>query len=244
MRGRLLAAALIAAAPLLAPPPAAAFQAEAPPADALALARLVTPPETYVEMAVKGGRTGFLGGSEADPDAKALEQRYPGIYADAWKALEPEMRRMAIAAQPAFERRLAALYARLLTPAELTGLRAFYASPTGRKLIRVMHANLDMAPMLDDAVSRPDAQVSAEALAAAQAEAKRKALAALTSDDEAALAGLARLMPLAKLQSVAAAVQKFTLETINEPQPEAEARMQQVVEARMTAFIAARDGTD
>ena len=235
---RLFVAALLAAAPAAASAQAPAPAAADPQASlALELAKLVSPSEALLELVIASARTAFFGALNSDPESQALEKDHPGIGQAVWDALEPEARRAAVESAPQLWEKIARVYTKNLTPAETRALIDFYGSPTGQKAIRAMYASVDMAPMFKDAIDSPDGQISAGSLAKGQRAAAAQAVSAMGPEDEAALLALSRAIPLAKLLAVGQDVQKATLEYLNEPDPENDARIEALVSETMERYM-------
>lgn len=233
--------ALAAAPPLLAqppsPPPRTAAQTGAD-----ALVRLLYPPE-MVDLQVPIARRAFLAGIASDAEMQKLSATYPGLVDAMWAAVAPALRADFALKQPRLWAQLAALYAARLTPAEIEGLRSFYAGATGQKLLRTMFGAVDAGPMIRDVLNRPDGQVSGESAARVVADAKAKTLASipasLTAEDKAAYARLAKTVTAAKAEEISREAQKLILDWVNEPDPAQEARIQKIVVAVGTRYIAA-----
>jgi hypothetical protein len=158
-----------------------------------------------------------------------------------WSAVEPEFRRAVIESRPGTLERLARLYTSLLTPSELVITRDFYASATGRKVIRAKYAEMDLAPVVDEIVANPDGKVSAQALENSEDGMKRKLAQDLTDDDMAALEAFIKALSREKALKVAAAVQSLTLEIMNEEDPELEARIDELMMAAMEQYMKEQD---
>jgi hypothetical protein len=108
-------------------------------------------------------------------------------------------------------------------------------------MIKAMYSNVDLSPMIESVVADPDAPISAEALAAAQAKGRDRAVATLTKSDEAALLKLADKIGMQKMQTVGDAVQKLSLEMANESDPALQERVGKLVGEAMERFMKERD---
>ena len=245
LRTGLLAAALLfatfgadaharPAAPAAAPAPAPAPR----PYKGEALARLVSSSDGILDLEVVTARRAFFEASRQDADMAAAERQYPGLVDAIWKALEPELRRASAEDSPKLAKRLAAIYDSNLTASEQDALLVFYSSPTGQKMIHDLYAGVDGTPVVVAAMRNPDAPVSAEAFAALNESGKRSAVRALDASDQPALAALGRSLDLDKLGAIGEQVQRTTMEWVNEPDPEGDARMEKIVEAAVKRHIA------
>ena len=243
MRGAILflAAAALAAPAYAQAPAAASPTAQEPSAEALALAQLIEPGGESVSVAVVAAKNGFMKLLSEDADARSLEEDYPGIYEAAWTAIEPVIRSSVEADTPKLWDKLARLYTARLTPQEIAGLRRFYSTPTGRKLLRTMQENADLMPIMQAAAESATSVVSAEAMQKAQAPGRAAAVRTLTPEDDAAVKQLSQSISLPKLYAIGAEVQRVTLAWMNEPDPELDARIEKVVEKEMTRFMAEAD---
>ena len=217
-------------------PPAIASEQAVDP-EALELARIMTPLEDYMAREIRMARQAFLAVSATDPDAKALETDYPGLYAYTWKALEPELRRYTSQSHPALLRRLAQIYQRHLNPAERQALRTFYLTPTGRRVLHTMYYETDATPMVDELVANPEAKISAGSLAAVQRNGEAKVMAGFGPADEEAGRALMRGVPAAKFQTVSEAVAALTLELANQADPVWDAKAEKLTLKAMKRFM-------
>jgi hypothetical protein len=237
---RLLPLALLAcAAPGLAAAPEApaAQQAAEPGPVAMRLAAVAMPATLYIEREVKVAGLAFLALPGGNADSGALEKEFPGIHAAAWKALEPEVRRYAAESHPQIVKRLAQLYHEHLTGPEMEGLRTFYETPTGARILRTVFEGADYAPVVNDLVSSPEATISGDAIAAARKTALDKVAAEVQPADEAAARALLRAIPPAKAAKLTQAVHEFTVRSSNERHPEFEARVERIVTEAMQRFM-------
>jgi hypothetical protein len=210
-------------------------------AEAMALAQLAEPAGDSTAAAMALAKKAFLTFLKEDADSAALEEEYPGMSEAVWAAMEPVMRESVEADTPKLWQRLARLYTQRLTPQEIAGLSRFHATPAGRKMVRTMQEKSDLTPIMEAAVASPEGEISAEALVRAQAPGRAAAARAITADDEGALKQLSQSISLPKLYALSAEVQRVTVEWMNEPDPALDARLEKVVEDRMTRFMAEAD---
>ena len=194
-----------------------------------------------MDAALAASREAFFAILKEDPDSKALESEYPGIYQDVWKAMEPVILKSVDDDMPKLWNRLARLYTERLTPAEIAGLRRFYATPTGQRMVRTMDEEADLAPMVEAITKSPDAPITTEVMRKSLAPARAAVVRQITPQDEAALTGLQKSISLPKLYALGAQVQRVTLEWMNEPDPEFDARLDALIEKRMERFMAEAD---
>ena len=239
-RFALRAACLALAAAVPAVPTAAAPPAATPPIQqdrAAALAELVSGSHILLPIELHYARIGFDAGFDTDPEAKALVDENPGLREAIWAAVEPEFRRSSIEGHPALLASIAAVYRSRFTPAELEAVHSFFASTTGRKLVRAMYDGMDVGPIIAEAVGGAD-KISAGALRAAEDAGKKHAVATLGPEDDPALRALAEGVSMAKLQAVGAEVQKLTFDYVNEEDPAFDARVDAAINAAVEKYFA------
>jgi hypothetical protein len=210
--------------------------AQEPSASAIALAKLVSGGEAGIEVEIALARTGLKGGLELAFEVKDIETEHLGLFDAVWTAVEPEVRRSIIADAPVFEDRLARLYSNSLTLTEIEGLKSFYSTPTGQKLIRSMYSGLDATPIIESAITG-EGVISQEAHDAMVESATRKA--ASSVDPSAGdLAILERSISFEKMQRIGAEVRKLTLEWVNQEDPEFEAKLDELIGAAADKYFA------
>ncbi|MCW3846940.1 DUF2059 domain-containing protein [Sphingomonas sp. LB-2] len=148
------AAALLIAAGAIAPLPAVAQTAAPMAADparqtlGLQLAKLLNPEALTMAVLDRmlGDRTAQA--MLADPDMKAMEERYPGILKAMVEAMKPILIRHLRQALPSMWDRLGTFFAAELSEEDLRAAIAFYGSPTGTRMIELMAEGLDLGPMI------------------------------------------------------------------------------------------------
>ncbi|HYD38823.1 MAG TPA: DUF2059 domain-containing protein [Allosphingosinicella sp.] len=237
IRALLAALAFAAGAPLAKAEPSVPAQAPQPvSASAAALAEVVVPADRFTEIEVSVTRQGLIAAFTQELGAD-WQTQYPDLLEAIWKDTEPELRRLSARNRPMLMQRLAALYTARLTESETTTLAAFYRSPTGQKMIRVMYEQADYSPMVKDMLAHDRGEVSAQALRATHESGKARLFEQLSEADKTALVELARTLPIAKMRAVGAEVQRLTVEWINEPDPEMEASIERVMAAATERYF-------
>lgn len=224
----LAAAAIATAAPPASPPASGPVSGPVSPA-AATLAELVAPAEASIEAALAQLRQGIAVAFAQELGAD-WATKYPGLLEAIWADVEPEMRRESARSRPMLMQRLAALYASRLSESEIIVLNRFYRSPTGQKIIRRMHADVDYAPIVNDLLATDGARVSVQAVRSMGDKGKARLYDELTDSDKEALTELARSLPMAKVQKAVAEIQQAAADWMNEPDPELEARMAGLME--------------
>src|SRR5689334_8974069 len=132
-----LGLALISAAPIAAAAPAAAAPQEAPAATAQAieLARLMSPRDLLVDMEVREYDKHFVPSLRSDPEMKSLDDQYPGLL----DAMHQASRGLVAEAMGRSVGKVQASVAKLVessfTPADIVELINFYRSPIGQKTV-------------------------------------------------------------------------------------------------------------
>jgi hypothetical protein len=207
---------------------------------ALALARTLAPADTLLAAELALGRDGFFGTVAKDPAFQDGEKRFPGLADAIWKAMEPELRSIVAQTTPQLWARLAATFRSQLSTSEIAGLRVFYASSTGQKMIATMYGNIDAAPIIEQVIASPDAPITSESFAASQEPAKRKIVQSIGPEDEPALLALQKTVTLEKMGRVGKEVQRITLEWVNEEDPIFDALVEKVIEAAAERHMNAR----
>jgi hypothetical protein len=216
--------------------PQAAATVKAPSQAAFELARIIAPANQMLEAELSIARRGFAMLPEADPEFAKLEKEHPGFVEVLWKGAEPELRKYMVVQLPRLHETLAKLYSSRLSEAEIDGLRQFYSSPTGQKLVMAMYANVDPAPLIQSFVK--EERILEQAVAAAQADARAKAIQSLGEDDEAAFTRLSQVIALEKFKALGEDTQKLLVKWVNEPDPEFEARIEKVMEQVAERYFA------
>jgi hypothetical protein len=136
-------------------PPAAASRAPLPdtPARRAAALKLAQSAQS-IETLKTGSLRGFAEGLRhvaAQPGGLAeIEKKYPGFTEEMIKRGSPAMAREIERVGPDLWRRMADIYVVELTDDELARYIAFYSSPTGGKLMRLINENADIDPLLKD----------------------------------------------------------------------------------------------
>lgn len=145
MSKKLLLAASLAASSVFLPAPVALAQTEAGALSPAAqrFGTLFVPTELSIETAVAGFNKEFEPAMRADANVVALDQRFPGLIEVAGNAGRSTMERVLRARIPETQRRVGALAATRLSPAELDVTNAYLGSPAGQRLQRIMAETAD-----------------------------------------------------------------------------------------------------
>lgn len=182
--------ALLATLPAAAqtvPSPAPAVTAAPSPA-ALRIATRLASEEVVVAQTRRMLRQQLPAAMSANPDMKKLEQQLPGVTAEMIATMEPIILASLIRRLPAYQREVAAVYQRRLTPDELVAVGAFYESPTGARLLTLVRDGVDYSALLDKQLrSGGEAPISRAELAATITPAVQPAVAGLSDAEQLAL---------------------------------------------------------
>ena len=135
-------AALILAAALLAPLPAAAQTAPAASSaadaryqKAMTFLKLLNSPERVKAQVRDGYFEGFTETVAAHPEAKALEEQFPGIFQEIAEATFPYVEKLVLDALPELWRLQATLLSQRMTDAELADCANYFTSPAGLRTV-------------------------------------------------------------------------------------------------------------
>lgn len=237
----LLAAACLIAIPGLASAqaapaaPAAPAQAATPSPQALAMAQLFMPEELMEKVALRGAVRGMAAAARNDPAAREMEEKYPGISAAIWSAVEPEFRRFAREEHPNYLIVIASIYSSNLTPRELDALLALYSTPTGQKIIDQLHR----AMLPDEVVAETvrTGEMPETAMRSAMAAQARKVYDSLTAEDRAVIVAAMRSIPMEKVQRVNSELTQAVMQWASKPRPELDERIRQLVEPVVQRFV-------
>jgi len=172
-----------------------------------------------------------------DEDSRQLEKEYPGIFAATWAAIEPQLRKSLGAENERYWAALEDLYISRLNEPEAQALLKFYRSPTGQKLIRNLHMNVDVMPIIPQVLNSNSGAVSADQMRAVTDAAKVKALQSLEADDMDSFQELSTGLSLQKLGEIGQATEKLTLEWVNKSDPEFDSRLEALMTKAMEDYM-------
>lgn len=160
------------------------------------------------------------------PEKKALYAANPGLKAHLSAAMKVELAAILRKDLPALRRDLAALLSGEMAAAEISQTLAFFASPTGQKMMTHMYDGV------------------ANSSAANETEAQQAAMAALTAslsaEDYPALMAFGATPAATKLQAVTPKVQALTKAWAAKMMVDNEARMKAAADKATAAYLAKR----
>lgn len=180
------------------------------------------------------------------PQIAALDQAKPGLIDAVVQAMIPVLKTYTARVQQDYRPRMRALFASRLTPAEAVEIATFYRSPTGRKMMSGVSANMSMDNTLADisdhvsagkdptAINVKDAQVEKDLFGATQS-----AMKGLSQDDLIAMGRMALEKPaLLKLNGMIGDMIALRTRMENEqPNAEENAAIEAAVIAAMTQHL-------
>jgi hypothetical protein len=248
--GHILAAALVqanpATIPAQPPPPASVATVVATPAAkalALELANLLDGEEVTRIQLDKAFNQSIPAAMRAAPEYQALERKYPGLIEFTLVRMRPSLNQYALSRMPALLEQVATIYGSHLTEAELRQVLAFYRSPTGAWVITTVANGSDTSAILQRAMQNPEGQIDGGDLRAATTGAAMPALAAgMTPERIKDLLGFVATPAGRKLRAINAEVLAASAAWTNGKNPEAEARITQVVVDAIREYITKADG--
>jgi hypothetical protein len=180
------------------------------------------------------------------PQIAALDQAKPGLIDAVVQAMIPVLKAYTARVQEDYRPQMRALFASRLTPAEAVDIATFYRSPTGRKAMSGVSANMSMDNTLADisdeiaagkdpaTIKVKDAQVEKDLFGATQS-----AMKGLSQDDLIAMGRMAREKPaLLKLNGMIGDLVALRTRMENEqPNAEENAAIEAAVIAAVTQHL-------
>lgn len=172
-----------------------------------------------------------------DPDMAALEKEYPGLIKALIAAVGPPLRAQTMRELPKLWERLAGVYARHFTTAELRELLGFYPGPAGTRLIAGVARSMDYSELMTDMMRNDTSVVTAEGMLAGQRAGVRGALQELTSEDRAQLVQFGLSETGRKIWRVTPELRAIVVAWSNEGTAAEEALIEKIAADTVTAFI-------
>lgn len=240
-----LGLALVAPAPVaaIAPANAAPQTAQAEAADAIALARLMSPRALLVDMEVREFDKHFVSSLRSDPEMKSLDDEYPGVFEAMHKAsrglVSQEMGRSVDQIHLA----VAKLIESSFTPADIVELSDFYRSPVGQKTIRQMAASADAGQVYSQAVKEREFKLTEEQVAAQVHDNAKKAVQNFTPEEQMEMMLFMAKPSFGKLAKAQPRIQKILADEFNAPDPEFDRQVEQAMAAAIERHIASFEKT-
>ena len=236
----LLGLALVAAAPVPAMALADADRpvAAAPAADAIALARLMSPRDLLVDMEVREFDKHFVPSLASDPDMKSLEDDYPGLFEAMHKASRELVAEAMAKSVDQIHLSVGRLIENSFAPADIVELSNFYRSPIGRKTIQQMAASADATQVYQRAVEEKEFKLTEEQIDAQVRANAQKAVQSFTPEEQTQMMLFMAKPSFGKLAKVQPQIQKILADEFNAPDPEFDKQVEEAMGAAIEKHIA------
>lgn len=210
------------------------------PANAVELSLMLNPSAKIVEVGLRAFDAAFEAAAESRSEEAAIFEQNPGLKDAVLDAARPVVRKHILADMPALQQRCGRFYAQRFTSAEIDGLIAFYASPTGAKLVEGMYAGADLAKLVERVGEPADDPLTADEVGGFTRSTVSRILRAFSDEDRKALKAFAATPLFAKLLQVVPDFRQLMADIANEPAPEMEAELDTVVARAVEAYFARR----
>lgn len=228
-----LAAAAIAAAPMAAAPAHARAGDAERRALGLRLARLLNGEEATLAAMTRVLTDSLPDAVLRDPGIRAAEDVRPGAVKAIVAAVVPVMIGHMRRELPLLWPRLGDFYADNLSEADLRAALAFYAGPTGTRIVALMHEGMDFNAMLKDIVLSGDYAASANRYRSASKSGATSTLHRLSREELAEAARFGRTPEGRKLIALSPKLDVVVSEWANAPDPRLDAALQKVMAAKV-----------
>ncbi len=235
-----IGAALMIAAPAAALAPADQLTQAARPtaAQAIALAELMSPRDLLVDMEIREFDKHFVTSLSADPEMKALEDQYPGLF----EAMHKASRGLVAEATGRSVGQIHAAVAKLIestfTPADIVELSDFYRSPVGQKTLRQMAAAADAGQVYQRAVAESEFKLTEDQIAAQLHESAQKTAQSFTPEEQTEMLLFMAKPSFGKLAKTQPQIQKMLADEFNAPDPDFDRLVEQAIAAAIERHIA------
>ncbi|MCL6698762.1 DUF2059 domain-containing protein [Sphingomonas sp. NSE70-1] len=235
-----LGVALMIAAPVgaMASSDAVPPTAQASPAEAIALAQLMSPRDLLIDMEVREFDKHFVPSLGADPEMKALEDQYPGLF----EAMHKASRGLVVEATGRSVGKIHVSVAKLIqsnfTPADIVELSDFYRSPVGQKTLRQMAAAADAGQVYQRAVAETDFKLTEDQIAAQLHDSAQKTAQSFTPEEQTAMLLFMAKPSFGKLARTQPQIQKLLADEFNAPDPDFDRQVEQAISAAIEQHIA------
>lgn len=172
----------------------------------------------------------------ASPDFAALEREYPGVTKAVIDAVHPIILNGTLARLPSLWARLAPIYARSFTTAELHALFDFYTSPSGGRLLKAMAEGADFSRLLSGAVTSESSIVTTEGFSAGVQSGAAAVIRTASPEDIKVMMAFAATPAGGKASAIAPKVQAASIAWNNEPAPELDAQIESAAKAVVATY--------
>lgn len=234
----ILGAALLAAMPLPAATVGADPQIEkAPAAEAMVVARLMSPRDLLIAMELREYDKNFVASLRSNSELKSLDDEFPGLI----DAMHKASRDLVGEATGRTVDRIHMAVARLIetdfTAAEIAELSDFYRSQIGQKTIHQMAASSDTSQLYQQAVEDPDFKLTEKQIAGIVRDSAQKTAESFTAEEQTQMILFMAKRSFLKLAKVQPAIQKILADAFNAPDPEFEKRIDEAMATAIDQHI-------
>ena len=235
-----LVAAPVSALALDAAPPQAT---PATAAQAIELARLMSPSDLLVDMEVREFDKHFVPSLQSDPELKSMEDEYPGLF----EAMHKASRGLVVEATGRSAAKIHAAVAKIIevsfTSADIAELTKFYRSPVGLKTLRQMSASADAGQVYQTAVSENEFKLTEAQIDSQIHESARKAAQTFTPEEQTEMMLFMATPSFGKLAKAQPQIRKILADEFNAPDPDFDRQVEQVMGAAIEQHIASIEGS-
>ena len=232
--------ALFIAAPsaAIAPPDQPSQVAQAPASQALVLAEMMSPRDMLVDMEVREFDKHFVPSMRSNPEMKALDDQYPGLF----EAMHKASRGLVAEATGRSAQKIHAAVARLIeasfTSADVAELTDFYRSPVGLKTLRQMAASADAGQVYQQAVNDGDFTLTQDQISVQIQDSARKAAKSFTPTEQTEMMLFMAKPSFGKLAKAQPQIRKILADEFNAPDPEFDRQVEQAMASAIEQHIA------
>jgi hypothetical protein len=171
----------------------------------------------------------------------ALETAYPGVTQHMVLAVRTVVEKEMVASVPELWESMATIYASEMTVAELDQARAYYESASGRRLLELTIANMDIGRMMGKVIVDPDAQIGSTDIRAGVESGVPDALRGMTAEDRGALMRFAATPAFTKISGLSQRLLEASSAWSNKENPKLDAEIATAMERAVTSFTEAAD---
>lgn len=165
----------------------------------------------------------------ADPSFSTLEAQSPGLIDEVMAGMKPLLVEFTIDEAPRYRRGVAEIYARHMSVDDIDQAAAFYASPLGQKLLDKVGENLSLTSMLGEMSVDLDAPTSERAVTNDLDRTAMRAINEMTAEELAEIEKIEGADWFKSIERARPDLVAYDTRFTNEPAPEFEARVEQVV---------------
>jgi hypothetical protein len=205
---------------------------------AMQLAQTLQPRDVVVTEALSTLDRGFVDTLMSQKEVRDLEAQYPGIVQAMWTGARPIAAEMLEQALPKLWNRLADVYASKLSTDQIEATKAFFASPTGRKVILLLNRNADLRPLMRDVFADEKGQITPQGYVESVVASAGRTAGQMSPAEIGEMDRFMRSPAGLAMAAMAVEVRDIGVAWMNESEPKYDAR----IERAMTEAAAARIG--